>query len=91
MPQFDELLAAARQLPAVERERLARELLPPSTLTPLGALLQRSPAPQTAAWLKAEEGHAVLATGGREAVSQGIPAGAPALEGIWGDLREKTP
>jgi len=84
MPDYAELLAAANALPPEERERLAREIKRP-TLMQLGGLTARPPAPQAVAWLKAERGHAVLATDTGPAESD-IPAGADAIAGMWSDM-----
>jgi hypothetical protein len=88
MPGYDEIAKLAKELSALERERLAREIAPPSTvpiLAPLGTLAQRPPAPHSVAWLKAERGHAVLATdtGPEEA---DIPGGPHAIAGMWADM-----
>ncbi len=86
MPGFDELLAQARQLPAEERERLARELGGRPALAQLSGLASRLPAPQSVAWVKAERGHAVLATDTGPADAE-IPAGADAIAGMWSDMQ----
>ncbi len=81
---YSELLAAANALPPEERERLASEIKRP-TLMQLGGLSARPAAPQAVAWLKAERGHAVLATD--SGPSEGdIPPGAAAIAGMWSDM-----
>ena len=64
MPDYEQVLVLANQLSTADRERLARELAPAAgpALTQLGGLASRPPAPQSVAWVKAERGHAVLAT-----------------------------
>lgn len=90
MPAFDELLAQARQLPAEERERLVRELGGSRpVLAQLSSLASRPPAPQSVAWVKAERGHAVLATDAGPADAD-LPAGADAIAGMWADMQGAT-
>jgi len=86
MASVEEVLALAKQLGAEERARLAQELgggARPS-LAQLGSLASRPPAPQSVAWLKAERGHAVLATDTGPAEAD-IPAGPEAIAGMWAD------
>lgn len=87
MPIYEEILRLARQLSADERERLARELAPPPqpVMAQFTTLPGRPPAPQSAAWIKAERGHAVLATDTGPA-ERDIPAGAEAIAGMWADV-----
>lgn len=88
MPSFEEVLTLARQLPAADQQQLARELGAAArpTLAQLGELSVRPPAPHSVAWVKAERGHAVLATdtGASEA---NIPAGPEAVAGMWSDMQ----
>lgn len=87
MSEFDEVLTRARQLPEAERERLARELGGGRPLlAQLGTLASRPPAPQSVAWVKAERGHAVLATDAGPADAE-IPAGPDAIAGMWSDMQ----
>ena len=92
MPDLDEVLALARQLPPEDRERLARELGSAArpTLAQLGTLAQRPPSPHSVAWLKAERGHAVLATDTGPA-DQEIAPGAAAIAGMWSDMKGAQP
>jgi len=90
MATYEEILALARGLGAEERQRLAVELV--SAPRPGGTELRTfgggPPAPHSVAWLKAERGHAVLATDTGPAESD-IPAGAEAISGMWGDVRSE--
>lgn len=101
MSLFEEAVAAGVKLPQKQREQLAEAL---------GLKLQktRAPAPSiglpmassfspsaSAAWRKAESGHAVLADDELPRDEE-IPAGAEALAGIWKErsevlLNESTP
>ena len=85
---YREILNQARQLSRREQEQLVRELAPRAAPAPgaLGMLTPRGPAPQSVAWLKAERGHAVLATDTGPADAE-IPAGAAAIAGMWSDRR----
>lgn len=87
MANLEQVLEMARQLAPEEQQRLARELggAGRPSLQQLSTLSQRPPAPQSVAWLKAERGHAVLATDSGPA-DVDIPAGADALAGMWSDL-----
>jgi hypothetical protein len=88
MTSYDQVLRAARSLRQADQERLVRELsgsgsphgrgldLPLANLT--------TPRPHSVAWVKAERGHAVLATE-TPASDAEIPAGAEAIAGIWAD------
>lgn len=86
MPTFDEVLALAKRLDPHQRERLAREIAPglAAGLAPLPTLANRPPAPQSVAWVKAERGHAVLATDTGPAEAD-IPAGPDAILRMWAD------
>jgi hypothetical protein len=90
MATYDEVLQLARQLPPEARGRLARTLEAPAA-SGSGAMNvgfgPRPPAPQSVGWLKAERGHAVLATD-VEPDEAALPQGAAALAGIWSDRRE---
>ena len=90
MATYEELLALSRQLSAEERLRLAREIgaSPASGFAQIGGAVPRPPAPHSVAWLKAERGHAVLATETGPAESD-IPAGADAIAGMWADMRSE--
>jgi hypothetical protein len=88
MTDYEQVLETARRLPAADRDRLARALgsgAAPAGMSPL-AMAGRA-APQSVAWLKAERGHAVLATDTGPADAD-IPAGAAAIAGMWADARE---
>jgi len=89
MTDYERALEIAAQLPAAERDRLTRALVgaapAPAGLSPL-AMAGRA-APQSVAWLKAERGHAVLATDTGPADGD-IPTGAEAIAGMWADARE---
>jgi hypothetical protein len=87
MPTLDDVLALARQLAPEEQERLARSLGAGArpTLAQLGTMANRPPAPHSVAWVKAERGHAVLATDSAPA-DEAIPAGAAAIAGMWRDV-----
>lgn len=86
---YQQVLEAAQQLSPAERERLARAVSSRAGgLSPL-AMAGRA-APQSVAWLKAERGHAVLATDTGPADAD-IPAGAEAIAGMWSDMREEQP
>ena len=82
----EELVHEIRALSPSDLSRARRELSGPTTMAQFGA--PRPPAAQSVAWLKAERGHAVLATdtGPSEA---DIPAGAAAIAGIWKDRIEE--
>src|SRR3954453_19854254 len=86
MANFDDVLRAARALPAAEQQRLARALAPPTAGRgpDLAMANAAAPRPHSVAWVKAERGHAVLATETPETEAE-IPAGAAAITGIWSD------
>jgi hypothetical protein len=69
---------------------MAQELAGAGSGIPLATFAPRPPAPQSVAWLKAERGHAVLATdtGPTEA---DIPEGAAAIAGMWRARGEVSP
>lgn len=88
---YEQVLEAARQLPLAERQRLARALSGGAGAGGMAPLaMAGSAAPQSVAWLKAERGHAVLATDTGPADAD-IPAGAEAIAGMWSDAREDQP
>ena len=78
----EELVHQVRALSPSDKTRMLRELQGPATMAQFGA--PRPPAAQSVAWLKAERGHAVLATDTGPAEAD-IPSGAPAIAGIWKD------
>ena len=86
---YEEVLALARTLSAGDQQRLAREIGagPPASMTRLGALSARPPAPHSTAWVKAEQGHAVLATETGPADAE-IPPGAEAIAGMWAEAAD---
>jgi predicted nucleic acid-binding protein len=91
MSDYDDILWAARSLSPGEQQQLARELGAPAsggagrTELPLTQFPgMAGPRPHSVAWVKAERGHAVLATETAEA-DAAIPAGAEAIAGIWAD------
>jgi hypothetical protein len=87
MANFDEILRAAQRLAPAEQERLAKTLAqgagsgrgPDLAMANIAA-----PRPHSVAWVKAERGHAVLATETPESEAD-IPAGPAAITGIWSD------
>ncbi len=78
---FQSVLQLAMKLPPGEREHLARAL---GAQQGSGSDLPlfTGPRPQSAAWVRAERGHAVLATGALEE-ERNAPAGAAAIAGMW--------
>lgn len=84
MADYQQVLAEARTLSRDEQARLVRELagLAAAPLAQLGGGAPRPAPPQSVAWLKAERGHAVLATDTGPADAD-IPAGADAIAGMW--------
>jgi hypothetical protein len=87
MADYEEVLRRARALSPAERARLAGELQSGTGLPSLGR--SSGPAPHTVGWLKAERGHAVLATDTGPAEAD-IPAGAEAIAGMWADRKESA-
>lgn len=94
MSLFEDAMSIAVQLPIGERERLARALglnvhtKGPGTTLPLNQFVSRpNPATdpaQSAAWRKAETGHAVLNTEASAlAASAEVPEGPRALFNLW--------
>lgn len=87
MAKFEDILRAARALSTADQERLARALAAPAAPgrgADLAMANLAAPRPHSVAWVKAERGHAVLATETPEAEAD-IPAGAAAIAGIWSD------
>jgi hypothetical protein len=91
MANFEEILKAARTLSRADQERLARALAPPPAAVgrapELAMANLAAPRPHSVAWVKAERGHAVLATETPESEAD-IPAGATAIAGLWSDRGE---
>jgi hypothetical protein len=87
MTDLEQLLSLARQLDPAARARLLRELgaLPRSADLPL-LTAPGAPAPHSAAWVRAERGHAVLDPGAPEQ-DEAIPAGPEAIAGMWSERR----
>ena len=85
MPTFEDVYVLAAQLTPEERQRLAQAIVPAARPSALGVLSPRPPAPQSAAWVRAERGHAVLATDAGPADAE-IPAGPDAIAGMWADM-----
>jgi hypothetical protein len=94
MATYDEVLELARQLGPDSRARLVGALgggAPGGAARiELRSLAERPPAPQSVAWVKAERGHAVLATDTGPAEAD-IPAGADAIAGMWRDAAGGQP
>jgi predicted nucleic acid-binding protein len=82
MPTVKEILELSRRLTPAERQELARALARPERSGDLP--LAPGPSPHSVAWVKAERGHAVLATD-LTALEAQLPAGAAALAGAWAD------
>lgn len=83
MANLNQILELARQLSAGEREQLLRALRAPARAE---LPLMGAPPPQSADWVRAERGHAVLDTGAPAAAGGPVPPGAAAIAGIWADL-----
>lgn len=84
MPTLDEVRALLSRLAPAERELLARELAA-SRLPLLSApTAPAGPVPHSPAWVRAERGHAVLATDTGPPDAE-IPAGWQAIVGMWRD------
>lgn len=91
MSDLNHVLEQARRLAPAEQEALVRELGGARpVLAQLGALADRPPSPQSVAWVKAERGHAVLATDSGPADAD-IPEGAEAIAGMWADMKGARP
>jgi hypothetical protein len=88
MPTLTEIVRMTESLTPQEREQLARVLtvrgpeLP--LVSPATAALARPDIRDPVGWRKAEAGHAVLAIETPEREDE-IPAGPPAIAGIWVD------
>lgn len=92
MSLFEDAVAAGVKLPQEQRERLAQALglklqkeRSPSVGLPMASNFAST---DSAAWRKAESGHAVLATD-ELLRDEEIPAGAEALAGIWSQRSEE--
>jgi hypothetical protein len=90
MPTYEEVRLLALDLSAEDRKRLAQELAAAGAGTSLMTFAPRPPAAQSVAWLKAERGHAVLATDTGPAEAD-IPEGAAAITGMWRARGEVAP
>jgi hypothetical protein len=87
---IDEILKLAQRLPPEQQRELARALASPSPRADLPITqFPTGPAPHSPAWVKAERGHAVLATDRVDSEAR-LPAGPAALAGIWAG-REDLP
>jgi hypothetical protein len=86
----DEILKLARRLPAEQQRELARALAspPPRADLPITPF-PTGPAPHSPGWVKAERGHAVLATDTAPAEAS-LPPGPAALAGIWAGREDLT-
>lgn len=101
MSLFEDAMAVAVQLPTSERERLGRALglsvhtKGPGKTIPLNQFVSRpdpaQSAAQSAAWRKAETGHAVLDTE-KTASAADVAPGPRAIYGMWsGQEQDETP
>ena len=81
---LDEVLEQAFRLSPADRQRLLRRLAAGTPPLPISG---QGPPPQSVAWLKSEEGHAVLSTGAAGA-PPGSVTGAAAIAGMWADTLE---
>ena len=82
MADLERLLEMARRLTPAERAQLRRALDAPAGQAELPLLQQGPPRPHSPAWVRAERGHAVLATGTPEDEDT-LPAGPDAIAGMW--------
>jgi hypothetical protein len=80
---LSEILNLARRLPPEQQRELARALSKPAAELPMTQFAS-APAPHSVGWVKAERGHAVLATDTAPSEAS-IPSGPSALAGIWAD------
>jgi hypothetical protein len=87
MASMEEILSLARRLPPAQQQELARALARGGRSADLPIA---GPAPHSVAWVKAERGHAVLATD-LTALEARLPPGAAAIAGIWADREGITP
>jgi hypothetical protein len=87
LASVEDVLALARRLSPAQQQEVARALARGgrSAELPIAA-----PAPQSVAWVKAERGHAVLATDLTDLEAR-LPAGAAAIAGIWADRADLKP
>jgi hypothetical protein len=100
MSLFEDVMAVAVQLPMSERERLGRALglsvhtKGPGKTIPLNQFVSRpdpaQSAAQSAAWRKAETGHAVLDTE-KTASAADVSPGPRAIYGIWSEQQQDIP
>jgi hypothetical protein len=82
MATVAEVLSLARQLSPAGQQEVARALARSGRSADLP--IAGGPAPQSVAWVKAERGHAVLATD-ITTLEASFPAGPAAIAGIWAD------
>jgi hypothetical protein len=88
MATFEDVLRLARTLSAADQQRLIQALAAPAArrtelpLTQFGG--PTTPRAHTIEWVKAERGHAVLATETGDTEAE-IPAGPEAIAGMWAD------
>lgn len=87
MATVEEIVALVRRLSPGEQQEVARALARGGRSAELPIA---GPAPHSVAWVKAERGHAVLATD-LTALEARLPAGSAALAGIWADRADLTP
>jgi hypothetical protein len=88
--RVDEILKLARRLPPEQQRELAQALASPAPRADLPITqFPTGPTPHSPGWVKAERGHAVLATDTAPSEAS-LPAGPAALAGIWAD-REDLP
>jgi hypothetical protein len=87
MATVHEVLSLARQLSPAEQQEVARTLSRSGRSADLP--IAGGPSPHSVAWVKAERGHAVLATD-LTALEASLPAGPAAIAGIWADRVEGT-
>ncbi len=91
MPNLDDVMKLARTLSERDREQLVRALAGPAgrgpelpLASPAAVAMARPDVRDPVGWRKAETGHAVLDTETPERDEE-IPAGPPAIVGIWAD------
>jgi predicted nucleic acid-binding protein len=84
MSELQYVLQLARALGPAEQQQLIRALTAGSPAAGLPLLAPSAPSPHSAAWVRAERGHAVLAT--EPEATADIPPGAGAIAGIWPHL-----
>lgn len=86
MPELSELLHEIAKLAPAEKEHLKRALGADAPQE-LPLFQFSAPAPQSEAWIRAERGHAVLATDSAPAEVD-LPEGPDAIAGMWADRGE---